>query len=225
VSRLELRPVGPALLRTQVAASLRDAIGSLTLAPGDRLIEHEIVISTGASRGTVREALRELAAEGLVSPTAHRGVVVAAPTAEQAREAFEVRAAIEAIVADHAARHATVTEVRDLREAYQDYAAAQRSSHDIRAWLLGRTGFYRALFAAAHNPTASALDASLQARTTALRAAVLATPGRGRRSLRETKAVLDAITAREPEQAAQASRVHVEAVAAIACADSASSTY
>ena len=66
----------PALIRSQVLENLRQAILDRRLAPGQRLIERELVELTGVSRTSVREALRELAAEGLVTAIPNRGTVV-----------------------------------------------------------------------------------------------------------------------------------------------------
>src|SRR6185369_7343119 len=87
----------PALIRSQVLENLRQAILDRRLAPGQRLIERELVELTGVSRTSVREALRELAAEGLVTAIPNRGTIVTSVSAEEARQLYEVRSALEAL--------------------------------------------------------------------------------------------------------------------------------
>src|SRR5215471_4456604 len=82
-------------LRELTTAKLRDAILSLHFKPGQHLVERELCEQTGVSRTSVREALRQLEAERLVERRASRGLFVASVTAEEARQIYEVRAALE----------------------------------------------------------------------------------------------------------------------------------
>lgn len=75
--------------------ALRGRILDGDFAPGSRLVERELTESHGASRPTVRSALRALAAEGLVSLEPHRGASVAEFTPERLSELFELRTALE----------------------------------------------------------------------------------------------------------------------------------
>src|SRR3712207_234541 len=78
-----------------------DALRSPTIAgqyrPGDHLGEVELAAGLGVSRGTVREALRHLQQEGLVTPSARGMLRVRSHTATEVRELFQVRAALEAL--------------------------------------------------------------------------------------------------------------------------------
>ena len=87
----------PAPIRTQVLDNLRKAILTRQLAPGQRLIERELVEMTGVSRTSVREALRAVVAEGLVSTAPNKGTAVATLSSEQARQIYEVRAVLEGL--------------------------------------------------------------------------------------------------------------------------------
>src|SRR6188768_4396301 len=85
-------------LREQVIGALRAAILDFRLAPGQRLVERELIEQLGVSRTTVREALRELTSEGLVTVVPQKGAVVATPTLEDAIDLYDVRAALESLV-------------------------------------------------------------------------------------------------------------------------------
>ena len=81
-------------LRELTTTKLRDAILSLHFKPDQHLVERELCAETGVSRTSVREALRQLEAEGLVERRGTRGLFVSSPTVEEARQVYEVRAAL-----------------------------------------------------------------------------------------------------------------------------------
>ena len=95
------RPVGN--LRTQVVEKLRQALIDGHFAPGVRLTERELCELLGVSRTLVREALRQLEAEGWVENVPYRGPTVAAISAEEARELYEIRAVLEGWAAQRCA--------------------------------------------------------------------------------------------------------------------------
>jgi GntR family transcriptional regulator, trigonelline degradation regulator len=99
-------------VREQVLAVLRDAILSFRFKPGQRLIERELIDSTGVSRTTIREVLRELAAEGLVKTIPQKGAVVVAPSAEEAEELYEVRGVLEGHLVKRFVENATEAQVQ-----------------------------------------------------------------------------------------------------------------
>ena len=84
-------------LRERALDALRFAVTSGQYRPGDHLGEVEIAGRLGVSRGTVREALRHLQQEGLVTPGARGMLRVRSHTATEIRELFQVRAALEAL--------------------------------------------------------------------------------------------------------------------------------
>ncbi|MDS2173179.1 GntR family transcriptional regulator [Nesterenkonia sp. CL21] len=103
-------------LREQVLESLRDAILTGTFRPGDHLAETELAESYGVSRGTVREALRTLQQAGLVTGDSRGKVRVRTLGAEEIREIFHVRAALETLAAEEIiARGDAATVASELR--------------------------------------------------------------------------------------------------------------
>ena len=120
-------------LREQVLDLLRQAIVEHRLKPGQRLIERELVEQIGVSRTTIREVLRQLAAEGLVATIPQRGAVVAIPTAEEAAELYEVRAALESLAARRFVEHASDSQVhgaaRRLRGGRGGHVGRRRRGH------------------------------------------------------------------------------------------------
>src|SRR5690554_2823503 len=106
-------------LREQVITALRTAILDFQLRPGQRLVERELVEQLGVSRTTVREALRELTSEGLVTVVPQKGAVVATPTLEDAVDLYEVRAALESLVVTRFVERASDQQVVRLQEAVE----------------------------------------------------------------------------------------------------------
>ncbi len=215
---LDLRVVRPPLsLRKQVHEVLRGAIVDMQFAPGQRLIERELCEMTGVSRAVIREVLRELEAEGLVSIVPNKGPVVACLIGlKEARGLYETRAVLEALAARVFAQQATDLERHALREAYNELAAAYERQGDSRDLLRAKGRFYAVLLAGAGNETSTAVLRSLHDRISALRAMTMASPNRSIRSLEEIRSIVDAIDVRDPDAAWDASILHVQNAAGVA---------
>ena len=91
-------------VRSRVAQKLREAIMSGTLKPGQRLVERELCEMTGVSRPSIREALRLLEADGLVTTVPHRGPVVSTISLDEAKQLYAARAVLEGFAGRECAR-------------------------------------------------------------------------------------------------------------------------
>jgi DNA-binding GntR family transcriptional regulator len=120
-------------LNLALADSLREAIMSGRYPPGDRLVEERLAEDFGVSRIPVREALRVLAAEGLVTIEPRKGATVASLTAATAHEMVEVRATLEALNARLAARHRDPNLIARLEAVLREgeQAATAGSAQDL----------------------------------------------------------------------------------------------
>ena len=116
-------------LGKQVADQLRRAILSARHKPGERLIEDRLSEEMGVSRMPIREALRALAAEGLVDVQPRRGASVAAISPAVARDLVEVRATLEGLNARLAARHREPLIVTELGAVLDEGNVAARSGN------------------------------------------------------------------------------------------------
>jgi DNA-binding GntR family transcriptional regulator len=202
-------------VREQVLEQLREAIVDMRLQPEQRLVERELVEQTGVSRTTIREVLRQLAAEGLVQTIPNKGVVVASVPRERAAELYEVRAVLEGMAARQFVERATDAHLRKLKHAFGLIEQAGREPASVVAMLAAKKAFYDALFEGAANPTIQEIVQGLQARVTLLRRASLVQPGRPAETVREVRAIVDAIARGDGEQAAEASVRHVNQAARI----------
>jgi DNA-binding GntR family transcriptional regulator len=197
----------PALIRSQVTENLRQAILDRRLPPGQRLIERELVELTGVSRTSVREALRELAAEGLVTAIPNKGTVVTSVGAEEARQLYEVRSALEALAGRLFVEHAGAAHRRALTRALDkiDRLAARKAPI-----LAAKDAFYDVLFEGGGNAALRTVVGGLHARVSVLRSLSLSVPGRTAHSLQELHAIVDAVLAGDADAAAAACSRHVQ---------------
>jgi DNA-binding GntR family transcriptional regulator len=202
-------------LREQVLDLLRAAIVEHRLKPGQRLIERELVEQIGVSRTTIREVLRQLAAEGLVATIPQRGAVVAIPTPEEAAELYEVRAALESLAARRFVEHASDSQVRALRAAFDEVADVMSAGDDADtlAMIQAKDRFYDVLLKGSGNRSIHSILSGLTARVSVLRATSMSQPGRALRSLAEIEAIVLAVERRDAEAAAEACAHHVEMAA------------
>ena len=105
-------------------SSIRQGLASGRWAPGSHLRESELAAELGISRTPVREALRKLASEQLVSFEPHLGVRVPGWSSHDIEEIFALRVELESYAAGQAARHASGAQVAELRDLAKDIEKA-----------------------------------------------------------------------------------------------------
>src|ERR1700761_3577280 len=93
-------------LRNKIISALRRAIETGLLQPGARLVERDLCEQLNVSRTSLREALRELQAEGVLTHIDNRGLVVGTLTREEAQNAYSIRAVLEALIVAQFIEHA-----------------------------------------------------------------------------------------------------------------------
>jgi DNA-binding GntR family transcriptional regulator len=204
-------------LREQVTDRVRSAILDLRLKPGERLIERELTESLGVSRATVREVIRQLAAEGLVTVVPQRGAEVTSLSPSDAADIYEMRASLEALAVRRFVQRAGDDQVRALRSAV-DEIARSAATGEVGDHLGAKDRFYDVLMEGSASGPLQQTLAGLQARVRLLRATSLSAPGRPAEAAAELRAVVDAVEARDADAAAEASIRHIRAAAATATA-------
>ncbi|GAA4113175.1 GntR family transcriptional regulator [Nocardioides fonticola] len=205
-------------LRQEVVEGLRAAIVAAEFAPGERLYENALCERFAVSRTVVREALRQLETEGLVSMVAHRGPVVAVLTPEDARDLYELRAALEGTAGALFAERAGDDERQALEAALAEVEAAFATG-DITLELAAKDRFYETLFAGSGNRAITATVRGIKARVQVLRGLSLRTEGRAAVSLQELRDIVQAAAvAADPEAARQACEAHVRNAGVLALA-------
>jgi DNA-binding GntR family transcriptional regulator len=196
------------LIRERVVRAVREAISAGVLAPGRRLTEAELTELTGVSRTSVREALRQLQAVGLVERAPKRGLRVAVLRSADIEHIYEVRGALEPLATELFVKRASDLQVRELVELFQPVI---QPGTELEAGLNGSYRFIEALLDGAGNPVLSSMLLPLNDRIHALRRVSLSRPGRWQQSRREHQDIIGAIEARDARRAAAASRRHIAA--------------
>ncbi|MQA09668.1 MAG: FCD domain-containing protein [Pseudonocardiaceae bacterium] len=201
-------------LREQVLAVLRQAILDFQLKPGQRLVERELIEQLGVSRTTIREVLRQLTAEGLVTVIPQKGAVVTKPSAEDAADLYEARAALEALAVRRFVQRASDEHVAELKAATEDIERLSGDGSATREVLRVKDRFYEVLLDGAGSPSIKQILDGLQARVRVLRATSLSEPGRAGRAATEIRAIVQAIEIRDADKAAELCAEHVQNAAA-----------
>jgi DNA-binding GntR family transcriptional regulator len=202
-------------LRREIEVRLRTAIVEGRFRPGDRLIEREMCNLLGVSRASLREALRQLEAEELVTIIPHRGPVVAAVTVEEAEQLYDVRAMLEGLAARWFAETASDEDIAVLRQALKEFADVVRGKSS-RSLLSAKSRFYEVLLERCGNRVAGRILTQLNNRVGLLRSASMSQKGRIKHTLAEITLIVDAIERRDPERAWQATVDHVTRAAEVA---------
>jgi GntR family transcriptional regulator, trigonelline degradation regulator len=201
-----------ATLKRQVVEGLRSCISDLRFKPGDRLVERELCEMLGVSRTLIREALSQLAAEGLVQIIPHKGPIVAVITKEEAKGLYEVRAVLEALAGRQFTERATNDQRVALMQALKDLASIRNMNTEeaILLFLKQKAKFYEVILDGASNPVLTEMLRLVHTRVMMLRATTLSQAGRLAQSYDEISAIVDAVMRNDPDQAAAACKRHVE---------------
>lgn len=184
-------------------ASLRKAILSLHLKPGEKLTERELCELTGVSRPLMREALRDLEAQGLISNVPHRGPAVAMLTRDDARDIYEVRSALEPMAARLFVERATDGQVDEL-VAMASRCRQAMAQRNVLAVIDALEGFYKTLFTGAGNQMAAMLAGMLYSKAGLLRAVTFQrqTDLDAKRSMAHIARIATAVRSRDADAAA-----------------------
>jgi DNA-binding GntR family transcriptional regulator len=199
-----------------IVERLRDDILAGRLRPGSRLVECDLTARFAVSRGPVREALRRLAADGLIEHWPHRGAVVRRLGEREIRELFLIRIELEAL----AARLAAATQAPDRRARFVAstkpiYADAPRNSCE---YFKENAAFHDAVMALADNLQLRELAARLQLPLIMAQVGDVLTPSVLEASVREHRSIAQAILDHDPEAASARMRAHLERAARVALA-------
>jgi DNA-binding GntR family transcriptional regulator len=192
-----------------VARRIGAAIRTGRFVPGQRLVEAELTQDLAISRSLLREALRSLSAQGVIELVPNRGAVVRRLSRRETMELFQIRMELEGLAARLAAGNISVPGVRDRFEAETAsiHDAAPRMS--TAGYLVENEGFHAAVFAAAGNLELQKLNRQLQLSLIMAQISGLLTPAVMAASLREHRAIAEAVLAGDGPAADRAARAHL----------------
>jgi DNA-binding GntR family transcriptional regulator len=202
----------PAPLRNKIIAALRNAIETGVLEPGARLVERDLCGQLNVSRTSLREALRELQAEGVLFQSGARGLAVSKITAEDAANAYRIRAVLEGLAVEQFIERASDLDIQKIAKDAEILKSAYRSG-DVNRMLVHRREFYDRICTVAGNGLAFDLINRLVLRTSSLRSRSLSRTQRQQQSPREIDAIVSAIKKRDRQAGRAAAIAHVESAA------------
>ncbi|MFF7360806.1 FCD domain-containing protein [Streptomyces sp. NPDC008125] len=196
----------------QLALSrLRQAILRGEMAPAQRLVENELAEQFGVTRASIRAALIDLAAEGLVERIRNRGSRVRVVTVEEAVAITECRMALEGLCAAKAAVLATGAQREELTGLGEAMAKAVAEGDPLTYSELNHQ-LHTCVREFSGQRTAVELLERLNGQLVRHQFQLALRPGRPQQSLSEHLAVIEAIVAGEPQAAEEAVRAHLSSV-------------
>lgn len=197
------RPVGDL-----VYTAMRRAILERVLSPGQRLVIKDTASLMGVSLTPVREAIRKLELEGLVRNEPYRGSIVAElPSQEEMEEFYYLRGALEGLVAHHAAKRRPPAQMAELREALEAMGDAADNGSVDRFMELQVT-FWDRYIVLSRNTRLFQMVSSIRDYMEQAKPISLSLPGRMAESIKEIRAVVEAIEAGEEDRAESLAREH-----------------
>lgn len=195
-------------LRRRAEENLRKAILSGRYDAGERLKERQLMESLGVSRTLLREALRQIEAEGLVTLVPNRGPVVSVLSYEDAEEIYEVRAALEAQACVGFVLRASSNHVRKLQGVFADLKRAAQAGDVLRTLELSGD-FYDVILEGNGNKILGSMLRLLHNRIVLLRRTSMSETGRLPETLDELTQMFNALCARDESAASKSSTHHV----------------
>jgi DNA-binding GntR family transcriptional regulator len=210
--RLEPEPADRSTLSESVANKLRDRILQGELVPGTRLRPQHLVESLGVSVMPVREALRILGAEGLVSSTPRMGARVTEFSNEDIEELYLERGALEGLAARLAVINMTDEELLCLAEAFNEMLQAQ-ARQDLPGFMTWDREFHRRHYSASGRPRLVQHISELWSAGRLILPLTVRTEDPMTPALAAHRAVLDACERRDPTAAERLTRIHTEQAA------------
>lgn len=193
----------------ELCGVLEAAILGGDLAPGARLDELRLAARYKVSRTPVREALKHLAAAGLVELRPRQGAIVARPTVISLIEMFETMAVLEGACAGLAARRHTAVDRGAIAAAHHECLDATRAEDPDRFYR-ANVAFHDAIFHAAHNGFLEAQALALRNRLEPYRRQITFHPGRMALSNDEHAKIMAVIFAMDGPAADELMRSHVD---------------
>jgi DNA-binding GntR family transcriptional regulator len=207
---LPARPYRP--LSADAYEALREAILTGRLAPGERLVEAEVARQMGVSRAPIREAIRKLERDGLVEYIPRRGTVVVKLSPEEVRDAYYLRAHLEA----YAIRRAAVRITDEDLAALEDLIARMRecaTHEDLHGLIAADVAFHARICQASGSARLYRLWDSLNPHCWTLLTSLKVAGYTLLQIAERHQPVLAALKARDPDRAEAEIRRHITELA------------
>ena len=195
-------------MHTELVDRLHDLIVEGALVPGSKVPERELCEQFGVSRTPMREALKVLASDGLVSLEPNRGAWVSRVTIEELEEVFPVMGALEALSGELACSRISDAQIEDIRKLH-DQMIRHYEAEEIGDYFRTNQLIHEAILAAADNATLAAQYRGLAARVRRARYLANMTDARWRQAVEEHEEMLRALERRDGAALAEILKRHL----------------
>lgn len=196
------------MLHEEVVSRVREMLLDGSIRPGARIAERELCDLLRVSRTPLREALKVLAAEGLVVLLPNRGARAAKPTSRSLQDLFEVCEGLEALAGELACRRITDTQLAAIREMHREMVACYEADDMARYFRCNRL-IHEAIVRAADNAPLNALYDSVAARIRGVRYLAPMPKEHWAVAIKEHEGILNALERRDGQGLAHILRHHL----------------
>lgn len=196
-------------LRDVVFNTLRQAILTGELKPGERLMEIHLANKLGVSRTPIREAIRKLELEGLVTMIPRRGAEVAQITEKSMNDVLEVRQAMDALCVELACDRITEEELGELKKACETFEQAVRTK-DVKKIAQADVALHDIIVQATGNQRLIQLVNNLSEQMYRYRFEYIKDISQHERLVEEHRVIYESIVKKDKETASEAARVHID---------------
>lgn len=196
-------------LRDVVFNTLRQAILTGELKPGERLMEIHLANKLGVSRTPIREAIRKLELEGLVTMIPRRGAEVAQITEKSMNDVLEVRRAMDALCVELACERITQEELEQLKEACDGFEAAVKTK-DAKKIAQADVELHDIIVRATGNQRLIQLVNNLSEQMYRYRFEYIKDSSQHERLVEEHRIIYRSIVQKDKETASQAAKTHID---------------
>lgn len=196
-------------LRDLVFEALKDAILTQKLHPGERLLESELAVELGVSRTPIREAIRRLEQEGLVIMLPRKGAYVAGISLKDIHEVYEIRAALESLALELAAKYITDEELAELALQVSEEEALTDAGR-LNEIIFIDSSFHDLIYQYARNSKLTQFVEILQEQFKRFRALPLGGSARSNTALQEHQQILEALKNHDSELASKLAKKHID---------------
>lgn len=197
-------------LTSAVAERLRDKILRGEFREGEQLRQHAIAEEFAVSRIPLREAFRQLEAEGLIKIIDHRGAVVAALSPDEIEELFDIRAALEGVILRQAVPRLTDEDLARAEKVLEAYERALNDEADFDVWGELHWQFHSTLYAASNRSRSLSLIQTINNNADRyIRLHILFSRDAHRHAKDEHRAILELCRQRDAKAASQLLERHI----------------
>jgi DNA-binding GntR family transcriptional regulator len=207
LSKINLNDYKP--LRDVIFNTLREAIISGELKPGERLMEVQLAEKMGVSRTPVREAIRKLELEGWVNMVARKGAQVAGLSLKDIMDVLEVRASLDGLATALAAVRMKEDELKELKNVYVQFTSYIEKDN-LSGLIKKDVEFHDIIYRSSRNDKLLQIVNNLREQVHRFRVIYVKDTGSPKGLIKEHLDIIDAISDRDPEKAQRVAYTHIE---------------